>query len=389
MKINRDLLIRSYEKLDDWIERNDYKGYEYYDGLTSWLRLLTCGNWFAERLLAQSFKRFPFNVRHFFGVTPLHSTKGMAYFARGYLRLWKATGNEAYMEKAEFCFDWLIENQSEGYSGACWGNHFDHSSGAFRLPKFAPTVVWSGLIGQAFLHGYEILGDKKYLDIARSVCDFIIKDLPKTEYQDSFCISYVTFAKLLIHNANMIGASLLARSYYYTKEPMLFELSGKAMKYSCDAQLDNGAWYYAESDNGRWIDNWHTAYNLDALKCYIDSTGDNTFEENLSIGYKFFRDNFFCSDGRPKYYHNRLRWVDIQAASQAIDTFCYFSEYDVVALAMAQKIAVWTINNMQDRTGFFYYRDIGWKKVKIPMVHWGQATMLSALGHLMFKLKDD
>jgi len=27
--------------------------------------------------------------------------------------------------------------------------------------------------------------------------------------------------------------------------------------------------------------------------------------------------------------------------------------------------------------------------VKIPMIHWGQATMLSALGHLMVKLKDD
>lgn len=388
MKINRNLLIRSYEKLDKWIERNDYKGYEYYDGLTSWLKYLTFGNWFAERILVQSFKRFPFNLRPFFGIKPLHSTKGMAYFARGYLRLWKATGNEAYKRKAEFCFNWLIENQSEGYSGACWGNHFDHSSGAFQLPKFVPTVVWSGLIGQALLDGYETFGHRKYLDVVRSICDFIIKDLPKTEFEDTLCISYVTFMKLLIHNANMIGASLLSRTYYFTKEPMLFELSGKAMKYSCNAQLDSGAWYYGESDNGRWIDNWHTAYNLDALKCYIDSTGDNTFDENLSIGYKFFKNNFFYPNGKAKYYHNTLSWVDIQAASQAIDTFCYFSKYYVDALAMAQKIAVWTINNMQDETGYFYYRDIGWKKVKIPMIHWGQATMLCALGHLMLKFKD-
>jgi hypothetical protein len=54
---------------------------------------------------------------------------------------------------------------------------------------------------------------------------------------------------------------------------------------------------------------------------------------------------------------------------------------------MAQKVAKWTIENMQDKTGYFYYRDIGWKKVKIPMIHWGQATMVSALGHLLSKLK--
>ncbi len=389
MKIDKDLLIRSYEKLDRWVERNNYKGYEYYDGLSSWLRYLTFGNWFAERVLIQSFKRNPFNFRPFFGVKPLPSTKGMAFFAKGYLRLWKATGIETYREKAEFCFDWLIKNQTKGFSGACWGNHFDHSSGLFQLPKFSPTVVWSGFIGQAFLEGYEALGNEKYFDIARSVCNFIIKDIPKTESQDSFCISYVTFAKLQVNNANMIGASLLGRVYYYTKESILLELAGKAMKYSCDAQLDNGAWYYAESGNGRWIDNWHTAYNLDALKCYIDSTGDNKYEENLRIGYRFYKDNFFYSYGKPRYYHNKLRWVDIQAASQAIDTFCYFSKYDQAAISMAQKIAAWTINNMQDKTGYFYYRDIGWKKVRIPMIHWGQATMLSALGHLMVKLKDD
>jgi len=41
---------------------------------------------------------------------------------------------------------------------------------------------------------------------------------------------------------------------------------------------------------------------------------------------------------------------------------------------------------MQDKSGYFYFRKLRWKTVKIPMLHWGQATMLSALSHLHLKL---
>jgi hypothetical protein len=41
---------------------------------------------------------------------------------------------------------------------------------------------------------------------------------------------------------------------------------------------------------------------------------------------------------------------------------------------------------MQAPDGHFYYRDLGWKKVKTPMLHWGQGTMFKALAHLMSKV---
>lgn len=50
------------------------------------------------------------------------------------------------------------------------------------------------------------------------------------------------------------------------------------------------------------------------------------------------------------------------------------------------KVADWTINNMQARDGHFFYRDFGWKKVRTPMLHWGQGTMVKALAVLLGKL---
>ena len=47
---------------------------------------------------------------------------------------------------------------------------------------------------------------------------------------------------------------------------------------------------------------------------------------------------------------------------------------------------MWTIDNMQDESGYFYFRKLKWKNVKVPTLHWGQATMFSALTHLYSKL---
>jgi len=158
------------------------------------------------------------------------------------------------------------------------------------------------------------------------------------------------------------------------------------MDYTCSNQLSDGAWYYGEAPMYHWIDNFHTGYNLDALKCYIDNTNDKSFHDNLCRGYKYFKNHFFGIHGEPRYYHNRTYPIDIQCASQAIDTLANFSEYDESSLELASKTAKWTIDNMQDEKGFFYYRKYPLIKAKIPMLHWGQATMYKALTHLLSKI---
>jgi hypothetical protein len=75
--------------------------------------------------------------------------------------------------------------------------------------------------------------------------------------------------------------------------------------------------------------------------------------------------------------------VDIQCSSQAIDTLVFFQDADAESLALAQKVAEWTIQHMQDRSGYFYYRRYSKHIVnKTPTLHWGQATMLCALAGL-------
>jgi rhamnogalacturonyl hydrolase YesR len=376
---------KSVQDVSLWVEEHNYQAYDPGDGDLSFLRYLTFNVHFFRRLLTAAVLRVPFHIRPWIGIRPHTSTKGMGYMGWGYVKMYALTGEENYRRRAEFCFDWLMKNPSQGYQQYCWGNHFSFATRSGTIPRYTPTIVWSSLIGLAFLEAYEVLRNPKYLEVAASTAEWV-KSLPREKTSRGNCLSYVLFMQSSIHNSNMLGAALLARVAAYTDDQRARDLAREAMTYSCARQNSDGGWFYGEEPKYHWIDNFHTGYNLDCLKRYIDSTADREFEPNLLRGFQYFKNRFFEPDGRPKYYHNEGRPTDIQCASQAIDTLAFLSDADAEALGLAIKVARWTINNMQAADGHFYYRDLVWKKVKTPMFHWGQGTMFKALIHLLSKL---
>jgi len=376
-----DFVQNSVHGVVSWVEAHNYRAYDPGDGSMSFLHLLTLNVPFFRRLLTAVVLRSPIHIRPWIGIRPHTSTKGMGYFAWGYTKMFALTGDESYRRRAETCLDWLIANRSNNLH-YCWGNHFAFSTRAGTIDKHTPTIVWTSLIGLAFLEAYEVLGNSRYLDVAASTADWV-KSLPREQADRGVCLSYVPHVQSSIHNSNMLGASLLARVATHTRDQCSVDLAREAMSYSCALQHQDGSWFYGESAKYHWIDNFHTAYNLDSLKRYLDSTGEQEFEANLRVGFRYFRNNFFEPDGRPKYYHNQALPIDIQCAAQGIDTLTFFSDIEPESLALAEKVALWTIQHMQAKDGHFYYRDLGWKTVKTPMLHWGQGTMFKALANLL------
>jgi polysaccharide biosynthesis protein VpsJ len=383
-QVSKQQVYSSICRLSGWLEKNDYRGYDTFDGLNArFLRPLAFNNKLLLTVLQQGVRRFPVNVRPAVGIRKSHSTKGMGFLARGFMRMHEATRDTAWLDKVEFALQWLIENQSKGYSGACWGNHFDYQSRTFYLPKGMPTVVWTALIGHAFLDAYEYLQKDSFLDVAVSACTHILRDLDTFADGDSLCISYIPTQNKQVHNANTLGASFLARTYSFTRNESYRVLAQKAMQYTAQHQRPDSSWYYGEAENLHWVDNFHTAYVLDCFKYYAEGTGDDRFDNGLMKGYEYWKSTFFLADGTPKYYNHKTLPLDIQCCSQAIDTLVFFHDRDPESLPLALKVAQWTIEHMQDRTGYFYYRRYSpWLVNKTPTLHWGQATMLCALAGL-------
>lgn len=381
----KEKLRQSLDKLQGWIEAHEFRGYEPFDGLASRLKPLTFNRLFLERILQQAVRQSPINLRPILGIKPQESTKGRGYMAWGYLQRYTLTGDPAYRDKAVLCLEWLDLHKAPGYAHHSWGNSFAFSSRVGQLPQFEPIIVWTSLIGQAYLDAFEILGDRRFLDIAESICAWIL-EVPREVTPDGTCLSYVAFEQRSIHNANMLGAAMLARTARHARRPDYLAVAGEAMTYSCARQRPDGSWYYGEQTDHRWIDNFHTGYNLDSLKCYLENSGDDRFRENLRRGFAFYRDSFFEPSGRPKYYHDRTYPIDSQCASQAVETLSQFAGTEDGALDLAIRVADWTIDHMQDRKGFFYYRRYPMVTAKTPMLHWAQATTFRAFALLLNRL---
>jgi rhamnogalacturonyl hydrolase YesR len=378
-------VYRSLKHVEKWVEDHNYEAYEPFDALSSPLARLTRVSPLMDQILQQVGRQSPVNLRPLLRIKPLPSTKGRGYMAAGYLTLHKLTGEAEYRRKAVGCLEWLMEHKSPKFQEYSWANHFDYASRGGRYYKHDSIIVWSSLIGQAFLDAFEQLGERRYLDVAESVCRWILA-LPRERTHTGTCLSYHALEQHRVHNASMLGAAMLARTWRHTSKPEYFDMASAAMEYTCSRQRPDGSWWYGEEAKYHWIDNFHTGYNLDSLKCYVESTGDLTFKPQLDRGFEYFKANFFEASGRPKYYHNRAYPIDIQCASQAIETLAKFADRSDDILPLATTVAQWTMEHMQDRTGYFYYRRYPLMVAKIPMLHWGQATMFNALALLLERL---
>jgi rhamnogalacturonyl hydrolase YesR len=384
-------LLQSISRLDHWLTLNDWKDYDPFDGLSMPnADLLTRNNHYLRIALQQTVRRFPINLRPLLGIKKVRGSKGMGFCALGYLRLYQATGENHYLDRTKFCLDWLTRNYSKGFSGYCWGNHFSYESRGGTIPKGIPTIVWTSLIADVFIEAYEVLNRPEYLDVAKSCGRFIMNDIGRFEASPrSLCMMYTPpmNGKMpswngTIHNSNVLGARVLARLYRHGGGQELLKTAKKAIQFTVDHQRPQGGWYYGEPRKYRWIDNFHTGYVLESIYGYIQATQDNDYEESLRKGYRYFVTRFFEPDGTPRYYDTKTYPIDIQCASQGIQTLVNLKDYDPVSLPLAGKVAEWTVANMQDPKGFFYFRKYPLITNKTPTFHWGQATMLSALAHL-------
>ena len=202
--------------------------------------------------------------------------------------------------------------------------------------------------------------------------------LNKSYEEDFFCFSYSPFDKGKVLNASMKGVRLLSQVYSETGEKRLSIEAKKAVGFIIKKQNQNGSWDY--SDKRKKIDNYHSGYILDCLDEYIKFTDDKDFTPNLEKGYKYYKENFFESNGLPKFFYDNSYPIDCTSGSQAILTLTRFNE-----VAMAKKVAAFLIDHMFDPKGYFYFRKFKNYTIKTSFMRWSNAWMFTALSFLLFK----
>jgi hypothetical protein len=365
------------DRLMAYVEAADYAGYDPYDALNSPLiqRLGAKSKW-VRIAVTHLVRRSPINLRPLLAIRKDHNPKAIGLFLWGYAELYALTKEKRYLERVDYLLGLLEQLQSQGYSGNAWGYNFDWQSWTFLRPKGTPTVVNTSFIGHALLDCYELTGRQKALDLAIPIKDFILSDLHRTRLDGTFCFSYTPVDTEAVHNANLLGASILARLTRYCDDDRLPSAVLASMGYSLRHQRDDGSWFYAETDLQSWIDSFHTGFNLQALRYILEAGLGSQYLTAYRKGVEYYAQNFFLGDGTPKYYHDRVYPIDIHAPAQAIG---FFSREGEEYKDLADRITAWMLRNMCSDRGFFYFRRGRFLTNRIPYMRWSQAWAFHAL----------
>jgi hypothetical protein len=393
------------EKLDAWIEREAFRGWDPHDALNSTaLRRIAGHNRWVGIALVQLLRRSPFNLRPLLGVRKGHNPKAMGLFLATYTQRYASTQQEAHLGRIRFFSEWLLEHALQCYAGPCWGYNFDWPNRGFFAPVGTPTIVNTAFIGLSFLsaeHALNNLRQKKSkvqgdptkrswldvdgLSVARGACEFILRDLNVFHSSDNeICFSYTPLDRRFVHNANALGAWLLAAVYARTGEGRLAEHARMAARFTVSRQGSDGSWPYGIGKHDQWVDNFHTAYVLVAIKRIGQLLQTHEFDACVRKGYAFWKERMFLDNLIPKYYSDRIHPIDVHCVAQAILTYLEFSDVDPGAFNNADRLCRWAIGNLQDPKGFFHYQIHRRHRVRVPYMRWGQAWMQLALTKLIF-----
>jgi hypothetical protein len=365
------------EEMLSYIESADYAGYDPYDALSSPLiRLISSKSKNLRIVFTQFLRRYPVNLRPLLGVKKGHNPKGMGLFLWGYSKLYTLTKERRYLERADYVLNILERLRSKGYSGNCWGYNFDWQSRTFMRPKGTPTIVNTSFIGHALLDCYELTGRQRALDMAIPIKDFILGDLHRTWLDGTFCFSYTPVDTAVVHNANLLGASILARLTQYCDDDRLGQAALASLNYSVRHQRDDGSWFYADTSIQNWIDSFHTGFNLQAIRYILDAGLAPEHRSAYRKGFEYYAGNFFLEDGTPKYYHDRIYPIDIHSPAQAI---CFFCREGKEYQDLTDRIVNWMMKNLYSGKGYFYFRKGRFMTNRIPYMRWSQAWAFHAL----------
>jgi hypothetical protein len=142
-------------------------------------------------------------------------------------------------------------------------------------------------------------------------------------------------------------------------------------------QHDDGSWCYAETSFQNWIDSFHTGFNLQAIRWFLEEGFAEEYRLAYDKGVTYYADNFFLADGTPKYYHDCVYPIDIHAPAQAL---AFFSRMGNGYQDLTERVLSWMLANLYNpQNGTFAFQKTLRYTNRIPYMRWGQAWAFHGL----------
>ena len=376
----------SLEKVRIYIEKENFKGYDPYDYLNSYFPFRWFGKW-GQAIPIQVGKLNPFNIRVLMGIRKEENPKGLGLMLKAYSLLYGKTNEQKYLDTANYLFERILAIRSPNKKHYCWGYNFVWANPKAVHPIYMPSAVVTSFVCQGIFEYYKITNNKLLLDVLLSASKYILEDIHCSETKDGVCFSYTEEKPDYCYNASALAAELLAMVYSITKEDRLKDKIMSAIDFILAHQYSDGHWHYSlnieTGVESKQID-FHQGFILCSLEHIKQLLNINNERLNNAIirGLEYYKSVQFYENGRSLWRIPKEYPVEIHNQSQGIITFTELSHYDNSYKEFANTIAKWTIDNMQHKKGFFYYRKFKNYTNRISYMRWNNAWMLLALATL-------
>jgi len=381
------MIERAINTLHNYIQKSDYKGYDPYDTLNARIPFKKYYGCYISALATQFQKYNPVNIRRLVGITKGINPKGMGLLLKAYTMLNELDSELYPISYAEFIFDWLKQNTSKQYELPSWGYNFDWASPHEYVVANTPSSVVTAFVIDGIWEYYKLTKAPQARDLIIGAGDWISQFIPVSEFDTGISFAYTPISKGACYNASLLACEVLARADWVSGTNKYGNDINKAIDYVISNQKNNGAWWYSYDpllkSERKQID-FHQGFILVSLNNLMKLLPQQRrdVESAITKGIDYYRKYQFYANGRSLWRIPKVWPVDIHNQSQGIITFSELSRYNPDYIVFANTIAEWTIRNMQDAQGFFYYRKFKHYTNMIPYMRWSQAWMLLALASL-------
>ena len=383
-----DLILDQVYK---WSSDRSYRGHNKHDALNSPILKIVAGwNKWTRIIAIQIIMRFPINLRTIALVPHTYNPKGLSLFIRGLLFRYQTYKKSSYLNEADNLLNRLLDLQSPGnWNGICWGYHYPWQDLGFYAKTNTPNAVVTCFVCEAFLDAYRVTRNKNYINIVKDSIEFLVNDLVVLKNTPSeLCLSYMPIPmKMRVMDVSILIGSVISQYCELSKDTKHIDVSRRLVRYVVNRQTEYGAWFYTDPSKDSLIrhDNYHTGFILDALWRFMNATKENTHLDAYFHGLKFYAQSLFNNDGSPRWMSDKDFPHDIHGAAQGIITF---SRHLDIYPGLSEKITSWTIKNMYNKQGRFYYQQTSTYTKRFTLLRWCNAWMALALAQFIFELNN-
>ena len=191
------------------------------------------------------------------------------------------------------------------------------------MRKNTPHITATPYCFEAFLKLYDLTGASRYLEIVRSIVDFVFKDLNDTPVGENAAAgSYTPYEYDKVINASAYRAYILFEA---ANRFGVADFANKAMRnlrFILQSQRSDGSWLYAiDTPNEAFIDHFHTCFVLKNLHKINKLSKDSTVSQEIDRRYAFYSRVLFNRRGLPKSFAIQPRMQIVEMEMYRIHSF--------------------------------------------------------------------